>query len=365
MNSIAVELIQIIFSYACADDHGKTARTLGLVSKGFREIAAPLEFRSLLIAGPQQLSRLLQRLEAPPTGHHFEGYTGHEREYRFDFEITKQIRHILICDVSSIHSLASDSCTASPSSPSSFPSPTRTDFWSTPEGQNASREYSDCSENFRTCIKSLLRCTSSTLQSLSILAYSNPMVHSVLSGMDFPRLRYLAVKSRSSRIQSDYFSANASFFVHPTAPQLRQLHYDGPSWAREYRGMKMCFSFINPFIKDLSSRYPQLNHLVIKDQNLSDTDTLIQVLRGLSTNEYSQCASMTHRAKAFIIQMSPTNESDAGFQQLVKHRELLTAAVERIPFKFLEVRVPTLASSPEGKGCFEAMLDEWAYQIVN
>ncbi|KAI5120878.1 hypothetical protein M0805_008250 [Coniferiporia weirii] len=63
MDKCSTDLIILIVEHACASDTGKTARSLGLVSKYFRALAKPLEFRALVIAGPEQLKRTTVGIE--------------------------------------------------------------------------------------------------------------------------------------------------------------------------------------------------------------------------------------------------------------------------------------------------------------
>ncbi|KAI5122699.1 hypothetical protein M0805_009752 [Coniferiporia weirii] len=63
MDKCSTELIALFVERACASDCGETARSLGLVSKYFRSIAEPLEFRALVVSGLDQLKATLARLE--------------------------------------------------------------------------------------------------------------------------------------------------------------------------------------------------------------------------------------------------------------------------------------------------------------
>ncbi|KAI0631427.1 hypothetical protein C8Q77DRAFT_1218919 [Trametes polyzona] len=65
MDTLPLELHAQIFAFACTDD-GSTARSLSLVSKYVREVAAPYRFQSLAISGMEQMSELVTRLEATP-----------------------------------------------------------------------------------------------------------------------------------------------------------------------------------------------------------------------------------------------------------------------------------------------------------
>ncbi|KAI0354467.1 hypothetical protein OH77DRAFT_1496737 [Trametes cingulata] len=65
MDSLPLELHAQIFEFACTDD-GSTARSLALVSKYVREVAAPYLYQSLAISGVEQTSELVTRLDATP-----------------------------------------------------------------------------------------------------------------------------------------------------------------------------------------------------------------------------------------------------------------------------------------------------------
>ncbi|KAI5115058.1 hypothetical protein M0805_008788, partial [Coniferiporia weirii] len=91
MEKCSVEIVTSILECACAGDLGSTARSLSLVSKYFRAIAEPLEFRALVIAGPDQLDATLARIEKARS-------VGTE----------VKIKHLFICDLETERALMMD-----------------------------------------------------------------------------------------------------------------------------------------------------------------------------------------------------------------------------------------------------------------
>jgi len=62
MNAFPVEIHSYICEFACTDD-GLTARSLGLVSKYYREVVHPFRYQSIAVSGQLQISELERRLE--------------------------------------------------------------------------------------------------------------------------------------------------------------------------------------------------------------------------------------------------------------------------------------------------------------
>lgn len=62
MDAFPVEIHSYIFQFACTDD-GRTARSLGLVSKYYREVVHPFQYQSIAVSGQFQVSELECRLE--------------------------------------------------------------------------------------------------------------------------------------------------------------------------------------------------------------------------------------------------------------------------------------------------------------
>lgn len=61
MNILPFEIQSYICEFACVDD-GRTARSLDLVSRRFRDVVIPFRFQSIAVAGHQQISELGTRL---------------------------------------------------------------------------------------------------------------------------------------------------------------------------------------------------------------------------------------------------------------------------------------------------------------
>ncbi|TCD66086.1 hypothetical protein EIP91_001844 [Steccherinum ochraceum] len=65
MDHCPVEIVAHIFSLACTDDDS-TSRSLSLVSRGFRAVSEPLQFRCLAISSYDKLKGITQHLSAKP-----------------------------------------------------------------------------------------------------------------------------------------------------------------------------------------------------------------------------------------------------------------------------------------------------------
>jgi len=67
MNVLPVEMHSVICEFACTDD-GRTGRSLGLVSKYYREVVHPFRYQSIAVVGQSQVAELSYRLQkTPPT----------------------------------------------------------------------------------------------------------------------------------------------------------------------------------------------------------------------------------------------------------------------------------------------------------
>ncbi|KAI5122707.1 hypothetical protein M0805_009760 [Coniferiporia weirii] len=184
MDKCSTDVAILIVDYACASDFGNTARRLGLVSKYLRTIAEPLEFRTLVIAGPDQLRRVLARLKS----------------------IDLKMEHVLALEAAPVDRY----------------------FWGTDEGFEVRQAYyRNHGHNFWSSSSALVRSASATLITLTALqgvpaelSEENPS--KFFSGAHLPRLKALTLK-QTTRITNP----EAGLFVPPTAPSLRRLHLIG------------------------------------------------------------------------------------------------------------------------------------------
>ena len=187
MNKCSVEIVALIFDFACDDAGGDTARRLGLVCKYFREIAKPLEFRFLSISGFLQLENVSTRLAKA---------MGQSRKLR--------IEHLLICDYNEKYALWSDSQVKLDFG---FP-PLPVSRAQTFEGRLFASRYRDQNHKFWSLAHRLLFLASSTVKTLYLISFNvdsykkcNPAefvyedgVLTALRGQDFPSLTSLTIK---------------------------------------------------------------------------------------------------------------------------------------------------------------------------
>lgn len=94
MDKCSTELLTLICERACADNFGHTARSLGIVPKYFRAIAEPIELRTLIISGMEQLRGVLAKVE---------------RTRASIPDIQVEVQHLFISELKMEHALAEES----------------------------------------------------------------------------------------------------------------------------------------------------------------------------------------------------------------------------------------------------------------
>ncbi|KAI5122692.1 hypothetical protein M0805_009745 [Coniferiporia weirii] len=269
MDKCPAEVVTIIFDYACASDLGNTACRLGLVSKYFRTIAEPLEFRTLMIAGPDQLKRALVKLNSMQEAQHSGAVMG---------GVGVNIKHLFICDLKIKHALAVEMVSSRRAAPLR---PQRSRFWQGSEGREANSYYRDHSEEFWESSSALVRIASTTLITLTALQgapLSKGDTFSVISRVHLPRLKALTLEQI---INSSGFGAGTDLFIPPIAPSLQRIHL----MARVYQdagtnGSNLSPARLHPLLEDVHSRFGGLTHLIIRGLSIKDVETLIKVVCG-------------------------------------------------------------------------------------
>ncbi|KAH9895689.1 hypothetical protein C8Q73DRAFT_744954 [Cubamyces lactineus] len=173
MDALPLELHAQIFEFACTDD-GSTARSLSLVSRYVRHIAAPYLYQSLSIAGLEQMHELVARLDVTPPH-------------------LRRIRHLFLSDWT--HSQTKDRVVGT------------------------SDEAQDRYEAERIFALRILAFAASTVETLAVTVscpFTGPPILGTLFSMSMPRLTELSVHG---------------FYPFPHAPRsmprLERLHLSG------------------------------------------------------------------------------------------------------------------------------------------
>ncbi|KAI5122688.1 hypothetical protein M0805_009741 [Coniferiporia weirii] len=284
MNSCSTEIVHHIFSYACAGPHGGwVARSLRLVSKRYSAIASPLEFRSLVISGPRQLETTLARLQKA-----LELGVG-----RID------VRHLFISDYSAEHALALET-------PQSAEGAL---FEETEVGRVALAVYRDIESAFWSSIANIIRNTSSTLVTLTLLSFNSVperwspfngeargRILAALRGLSFPALRALTIKHSVVVVTPDMNSAaevaaaqaaRSSRWATPSAPVLERLQIVDSCHIFSCSNTSR-LAYPHPLLNKFHARYPLLSHLRLCAANIRQLSPLANVICGLGTTANDQ-----------------------------------------------------------------------------
>ncbi|KAI0643376.1 hypothetical protein C8Q79DRAFT_883161, partial [Trametes meyenii] len=173
MDALPLEIHAHIFEFACIDD-GTTARSLALVSRYVREVAAPYLYQSIAISGMEQMSEIVGRLDVIPPH-------------------LRRIRHLFLSDWT--HSQAKERVV------------------------RASEEAQDRYEAEKTLALRILALAAPTLETLAVVVscpYTGPSVLGSLFSTPLPHLVDLAVHG---------------FYPFPhvprSVPRLERLHLSG------------------------------------------------------------------------------------------------------------------------------------------
>ncbi|KAI5122716.1 hypothetical protein M0805_009769 [Coniferiporia weirii] len=362
MDKCSTDVAMLILDYACASDPGSTARRLGLVSKYFRTIAEPLEFRTLVIAGPDQLRRVrarLKRMQEVGLSGSMVGGAG------------VNIQHLFISDLKMEHALALDAAPTKPVHRSCQ------DFWDTDEGIEASSYYRNHGHNFWNSSSALVRSASATLITITALqgvpsAKENPS--EIFSGVHLPRLNALTLK-QTTRITSP--EAGGSPFVPPTVPSLRRLHLIGVvcETMRSYGPAPPVLVRLHPLLEDMHSRYGALTHLIINNWSPYDSvDTFVKVIHGSAggTVDSSVSANVTNRQLpgkliSAVLQLGkvPIFFCGNGLWDYEERIENLIGDVKALGIDGLKVHLPTPTYPGEGNSEYEVLLAEWKTRALD
>ncbi|KAI5120869.1 hypothetical protein M0805_008241 [Coniferiporia weirii] len=358
MDKCSAELIALIIERACASDLGRTARNLGLVSKYFRALAEPLELRTLVIAGPEQLRKTLAKVEKARLTRSSDGL------HRTGVDV----RHLFVSELKPEHALVVDTSLGS------------IDIWETPKGKEVWLYYIEYISEFWESISTLIRDVSTTLGTLTVIqswdlpasrSHRGNIVLKALSGVQFPQLKSLTLKSVPRYLT--YKEENDSF-VPPMLLSLQKLHviaapfevekvYDEENYGRISR---LCLH-LHPLLKEMHSRSSRLTHLVICGAGAFDVGTLAGVLSGSfdGVAESSSTLIVDRRlpgrlASAILQQGSmPNFLFQLGRAQYMADVTKFINTVNALCIDGLEAYPPTPKDPGEGNSQYEVLLAEW------
>ncbi|KAI5120875.1 hypothetical protein M0805_008247 [Coniferiporia weirii] len=259
MDSCPAELIALILEHMPLVDLGKTARSLGLVSKYYRRVAKPFEFRALVIIGGEQLKATLGKIETELV----------ERA-------VIDVRHLFVYEVELDIELDMEDL-------DNLPGMSVNGRWATLiKNGDKYRLYAN---EFRTRTTALTRNVRTTLITLSITqrfrkSFCNFEGPRIISTLSFPRLESLILEHSSDISGFD--------FVLPTAPLLRRIHLSAyrihnlPSDSSiiglsDIRDRTLRF---HPLLGNMHSHFKALTHLVLCGGGIFSIDDLLAVLCG-------------------------------------------------------------------------------------
>ncbi|KAI5122682.1 hypothetical protein M0805_009735 [Coniferiporia weirii] len=361
MDKCSTELIALIFEHACASDCGKTARTLGLVSKYFRAIATPLEFRTLVIAGPERLGKTLARLKRAQMANLSEPTFG---------EVKLDVRHLFVCELNSRHALAMDT----PSRDASRGG----NFWGTIEGREAAAYYREHAVQFWRSVTGLVRNVNTTLVTLTIFQYSswptwNPVrrrsvssskVLDVLSGIYLPRLMSLTVKTVSDL---GAYAAEKDSFIPPVAPCLRRLHIIAPPYHEVQDGRQTLSIYPHPLLLNVHSRFGALTHLVLCDAGTFRVEAFLSAICGSAdgTAKSSAHVADSHRLPGRLISAVlqqgslPDFACGSAYQEYTSRATKFADTLRALRIHGLMVQPPAPRYPGQGHRRYEVLLAEW------
>ncbi|KAI5122685.1 hypothetical protein M0805_009738 [Coniferiporia weirii] len=267
MDKCSTELITLFVERACASDCGETARSLGLVSKYFRSIAEPLEFRVLVVSGLDQLKATLARLEKARERRSLK--SGPDGKDEVD------VQHLFISEYNSEHAAGLR-----------YSISDRVDH-----SQHTLRirdHYNEHRMEFWESVTTLVRNVSTTLTTLTALQQSGTFElgrHALgfLSGVHLAQLKVLTLKQRTTGGSSA--KCDDADFVPPTAPLLQRLCINALLCAVGIDSPTM-HSYLHPLLVDVHSHLGALTHMCIHDPFLCimGVETIIRVICGSSGN---------------------------------------------------------------------------------
>ncbi|KAI5122709.1 hypothetical protein M0805_009762 [Coniferiporia weirii] len=344
MDKCSAELIALIIEYACANDLGTTARRLGLVSKYFRAIAEPLEFRALVIAGPERLKTTFSRLERARTVLSTESKSGWDRV---------GVRHLFICEYNAEHTLGLDA----------------------PDNDLGRLEfglrtlYVDHATEYWKLVNTLLLGVSETLVTLTVLQITpgtGRRACASLSGVHLPRLKYLTFKQTPKPF--DYAMAENPF-ASTTAPSLQKLYVIAPLFIPSMHGLHAASAHLrpHPLLVDMHSRFGALTHLVICGGGVRDIEVLLKIICGFvndDTESVSACIAsrrLPGRLVSAIFKWGRMPKFLLGtmVQEYNQRTNDFNNAIKDLCIDGLDVHPPTPRHPVKGESEFEVLLAEW------
>ncbi|KAI5120876.1 hypothetical protein M0805_008248 [Coniferiporia weirii] len=276
MDSCPAELIAHILEYMPVVHLGNTARSLGLVSKYYRRVAKPFEFRALVIIGSEQLKATFGKIETELV----------ERA-------VIDVRHLFVCEEDPDMNL-----NVRIFSDDSMDEEEETTYI------KKVKEYIAYANEFRKYAAALVRDVHTTLVTLSITQCFRRTSSDfgdlrIISGLSFPCLENLILKHSASISEFD--------FVRPTAPLLRRIHLNAPrvyyNTMRDHPDYEEENLWPHPLLVDMHSRFEALTHLVLFGGGMDYVDDLLEVLCGSDSDamEFKSTISTNRRLPGRLV----------------------------------------------------------------
>ena len=380
MNKCSVEIVALIFDFACDDVGGDTARRLGLVCKYFREIAEPLEFRFLSISGFLQLENVSTRLAKA---------MGQSRKLR--------IEHLLICDYNEKYALWSDS---QAKFDFGFPILSKAQTF---EGRLFASRYRDQNHDFWSLAHRLLFLASSTVKTLYLISFNvdsykkcNPAefvyedgVLTALRGQDFPSLMSLTIK-HAPVIDPTLSALSDKRWKYPVARKLHRLRLITHCrlQVRQVPGSNRSYVDYHPLLIGIHKWHPQLRHLEITSSEFTDVESLFQALCKLEGHNgiwYDTVGGAVEAAERDLVRNCLERRVIPGNLDSVRvciGRNLAKSGLEAAERSIYQSRItgfqndaeqrnikgltvvpPTPAFPEAGKREYEVLVAEWTAQV--
>ncbi|KAL5534811.1 hypothetical protein ACEPAG_1275 [Sanghuangporus baumii] len=325
MNKCPLEVVEFIVELACPDDAGKTARSIGLVSKHLRSIAEPIELRYIAVSGFKQLNGVIARSEK-----------AREKEVRPGTR-TIEVHHLFLTQLEEGCSLLRNmrwvckSVGARKITDWKYCGATADEFWTL--ATNLIRDS-------RTTLRSLSLDTSNVYANRDLRFYEGTKLSEIFSsGLPFSKL----VSLTAEQLPTLSHSNERIQFEAPIALLLRRLHVHSRVSVR--KRILSSAVFIHPLLVDVHHKYPELAFLFVSSQQLSYPG-IVHSLFGKSRR------TLPGQLRSVVLQ--PGGRVIAASVQRRKNAEAFVESVHYCNIEGVKAHFPDQSQSQ-----YELLMAEW------
>ena len=367
METCPTDVLTLICEEACHDDFGRTARSLGLVSKIFHTIAEPIELRTVRVFGINQLRNVIARLERTKYG--YESYG-------------TWVQHLLISEITAEHALDVDTNYGNDMRGDDL----RESFWRTDTAAKAAASYQRHSDEFWRMASSLVRRSSSSLKTLYLLAFDNwicwdpyrsrpsepevpsPKVLGALSGTTFPNLVSLMVNHQAFS-DLNWFHRNEKPFVVPKSPTLRRLYIRSPLVEASFHpsGHEASFSHVHPLLELLRLDTNNITHLTVWPDWMRSPDEAIRQIFGDDADVLLRNKTLPKALRSVVLHqgISDIHYCGTGALQAYERNRAFVQSVEELGIHGLEACLPIPTYPKKGEREFELIMSRWESDVLD